>query len=56
MPDGTPPEILAAYRPGVSIIATCIPGQAFEKESTGWCLADIEAAISANQKEEHPPC
>lgn len=44
-PQGTPAEILAAYRPGVSIIATCPGGQRFEKEATGYCLVDIEAAI-----------
>jgi hypothetical protein len=44
-PKDAPPEILAAYRPGVSIVATCAEGQQFEKEATGYCLADIEAAI-----------
>lgn len=56
-PEGTPPEILAAYRPGVSIIATCAEGQRFEKEATGWCLDEIMAAIEAEIEatQEKPP-
>ena len=44
-PKETPAEILAAYRSGVAIIATCAEGQRYEKELTGYCLADIEAAL-----------
>jgi len=42
LPEGTPQYILDAYRPGVTIIATCPGGQRFEKEKTGYCYDDIK--------------
>ena len=42
-PKWTPTHVLEAYRPGVTIIATCHQGQAAEKEATGYCWSDIQA-------------
>jgi hypothetical protein len=47
-PQGTPEAALKAYRPGVSIIASCRKGQEFEKETTGWCLDLILEALEKN--------
>lgn len=44
-PEQTPENILDAYTPGVSIIATCAAGQKFEQEKIGYCYDDIVAAI-----------
>lgn len=44
-PDNTPEEVLKAYGPNVQIIATCERGQAFEKESRGYCYDDIKSLI-----------
>jgi len=46
-PMGTPQEAIDAYRKGVTIIATCREGQEYEKQLTGWCYDDIQAAIKA---------
>jgi len=43
----TPQEALDSYRKGVTIIATCREGQEYEKQLTGWCYDDIQAAIKA---------
>ncbi len=45
-PDGTPDHVIRAYRPGVSIIATCKGGQAFEKQQTGYCHDDIRQLLN----------
>jgi hypothetical protein len=44
-PTETPDMAIASYRPGVTIIATCPAGQAFERQETGWCYDMIHAAI-----------
>jgi len=44
-PQWTPEHIIKAYRayrPGVSIIATCKCGQEFEKKQTGYCYDNIK--------------
>jgi hypothetical protein len=45
-PPGTPLEAINAYRPGVSVIATCPAGQAFERRETGWDYQRIQKALS----------
>lgn len=40
-PEHTPEHILKAYRPGITIIATCAEGQKFEKDKNGYCYDDI---------------
>lgn len=47
MPKDTPAEAIAAYRPGISIIATCPAGQKYERQVTGWCYEKIIRAIQA---------
>lgn len=47
LPWETPAHILRAYG-NVSIIATCSGGQKFEKETVGYCYADIQAHIQAD--------
>jgi len=49
-PEGTPAHIIGAYRPGVTIIATCPEGQAFEKKETGYCYSDILREIENSKQ------
>jgi len=44
-PEDTPDYILKAYRPGVTIIATCVEGQRFEKNTVGYCYDDIKKLV-----------
>lgn len=44
-PEGTPQEAINAYRPGVTIIATCQRGQQAEMERTGWYYDRIVKVI-----------
>lgn len=48
-PKDTPAEVFAAYRPGVSIIATCGSGQEWERQQTGWNYRLIWEAIEDQQ-------
>jgi len=46
LPMETPKHILKSYRQGVTIIATCPQGQAFEKKQTGYCYDDIKKLLA----------
>lgn len=48
MPMDAPKEAVKAYGSS-TILATCPSGQALEKRETGWCYADILAAIDKPQ-------
>ena len=49
-PEGTPAEAIKAYRPGVTITATCTRGQQAKMERTGWCYDKIVEAIEQQAK------
>jgi hypothetical protein len=52
MPEGTPEHIVRAY--GTStLVATCLGGQRFEKEKTGYCYSDIMEAKQARRVPEN---
>lgn len=51
LPEGTPPEALAAYGRS-TIIATCPGGQAFEEREVGWNYKRIVREMVEMAKEE----